>query len=439
MDVLPEGVVAAGTGFDPPGRLGRQRCGFDIAACGRPGTVPASRLRGEGGFCNCRLNFPLHPEPSNRESPASLISTTEELKQLSTRVAQAPWIALDTEADSLHAYPEKLCLIQLAIPGEELLIDPLADLHLEPLWEAMDGRELIFHAADYDLRLIYQGHFFRPAAIFDTMWAARLLGELKFGLNDVLTKYLGITLEKGAQKANWGRRPLTERMIVYALNDVRHLHELESVLRDKLVALGRLEWHRQCCAQLISDCAKADPVDYEQVWRIKGHDRLDPLGLAILRELYWWREEDARRTNRPPFFVLSHDKMSELAEAAARRGEDVALPHFLTPRRRRGVMEAIERGLAVPSEKRPNHVRVKTRRLTRRELLRAEALKERRDARAKELNIDPTIIAARAQLFGLAREDMPGEWDALLPWQRELLQDPPEHGGAVSPETESNE
>lgn len=369
--------------------------------------------------------FLLHPDAIGRESSALLISTTAELQELAGHVRRAPWVALDTEADSLHAYPEKLCLIQLAVPDIEVLVDPLADMHLEPLWEALEKRELIFHAADYDLRLIFQGHYFKPAAIFDTMWAARLLGEPKFGLNDVLTKFLGITLEKGAQKANWGRRPLTERMVTYALNDVRHLRALESALREQLIAKGRLDWHRQLCDQLIHECARAEEIDHSQVWRVKGHDRLDPLGLAIMRELYWWREEDARRTNRPPFFVLSHDKLTEIAAEAARKtAEGFRLPGFLTPKRRRGVEEAIERGLAVPEADRPVHVRVRTRRLTRRELIRAEELRERRDKRAKELEIDPTIIAARAQLFALAREDKPEAWDALLPWQRELLQDP---------------
>lgn len=353
-----------------------------------------------------------------------LISTTAELQQLSAEVRQAPWIALDTEADSLHAYPEKLCLVQLAIPGKEVLVDPLADLHLEPLWDALENRELIFHAADYDLRLIFQGHYFRPAAIFDTMWAARLLGEPKFGLNDVLTKHLGITLEKGAQKANWGRRPLTPRMTEYALNDVRHLHALETALRDQLSQKGRLQWHRQICDQLIHECARADVVDANQVWRIKGHDRLDPLGLAIMRELYWWREEDARRTNRPPFFVLSHEKLSEIAsEAAQKASRSFRLPSFLTPKRRRGIEEAIERGLAVPEDQRPVHIRTRTRRLTRKEIARAEVLRERRDRHAAELGIDPTIIAARAQLFSLAREDTPESWSSLLPWQLELLRD----------------
>lgn len=99
----------------------------------------------------------------------------------------------------LHAYPEKLCLLQVGVPGGEYLVDPLADLHLEPLWDAMDGHSIIFHAADYDLRLLFRGHHFKPARIFDTMLAARLVGEARFGLNDALNTHLGITLEKGSQ------------------------------------------------------------------------------------------------------------------------------------------------------------------------------------------------------------------------------------------------
>jgi ribonuclease D len=376
-----------------------------------PGDRPA-----DGGIPTspaCGLSFTLAP----------LISTTAELNELAARIRESAWVALDTEADSLHAYPEKLCLVQLAIPGHELLVDPLGDLHLEPLWAALDGRELVFHAADYDLRLIYQGHHFRPTAIFDTMWAARLLGESHFGLSDVVSHFLGITLEKGSQKANWGRRPLTERMINYALADVRHLRALEVVLRERLVERGRLEWHQQTCQRLIDECARPEVVDAETVWRIKGHDKLDETGLAVLRDLWYWREEEARRVNRPPFFVLSHEMLSGIAGRAARDGlADLTLPHFLSQRRRRGVLDAAERGLAVAPAERPVHLRPKLRRLTRRELHRADVLRMRRDRHAKELGIDPTIIAAKATIYALAREDGQ-EWDALIPWQRTLLKD----------------
>jgi ribonuclease D len=352
-----------------------------------------------------------------------VISTTEELKELASRIRQSPWVALDTEADSLHAYPEKLCLIQLAITEGSVLVDPLADLHLEPLWEALDQREIIFHAADYDLRLLFQGHHFRPSAIFDTMWAARLLGEGKFGLNDVLTKFLGVTLEKGAQKANWGRRPLTDRMVEYALNDVRYLNELEGVLRQQLQDLGRLDWHRQTCNRLISDCSQPEQVDLDSIWRIKGHDRLDPLGLAILRELWHWREKDAVRTNKPPFFILRHESLSDLAAEAAERGSarNLRLPHYLTYKRRQGVIEAVEQGLHVPESDRPNHIRIRSRRMTKKELDLAEELRVRRDERAADVKIDPTLVASKSTLYALGRKD-PGAWEALLPWQRGFLE-----------------
>ena len=338
------------------------------------------------------------------------------------RVRTAPWVGLDTEADSLHAYPEKLCLVQVSIPGEEVLVDPLADLHLEPLWEALDRHEIILHAADYDLRLLSQGHHFSPSSLFDTMWAARLLGDARFGLNDLLTKYLGVTLEKGSQKANWGRRPLTERMIDYALNDVRYLQELRDCLRSQLLDKDRLHWLEQICRRNIEEAAVSWQRDPDQIWRLKGQDKLDPRGLAVLREVWHWREKDALRTGRPPFFILKHEQLSDIAAAAAEKGthRGLPIPAYLTPRRRDGLVEAVKRGLDLPEDECPTHPKVRTRRMHRAELDEAEDIRIRRDAQAKILGIDPTLIAAKATLFALAREGQP-EWDRLLPWQRDLL------------------
>src|ERR1043166_8261400 len=119
------------------------------------------------------------------------------------------WIALDTEADSLHAYPEKLCLLQISHEKGDELIDPLARMNLARLWPALAPHQLILHGADYDLRLLRKTHQFVPQSIFDNMIASRLLGDREFGLTNLVSKYLGITLEKGSQKADWARRPLT--------------------------------------------------------------------------------------------------------------------------------------------------------------------------------------------------------------------------------------
>jgi len=355
-----------------------------------------------------------------------VISTTAELRELAARVRESEWVALDTEADSLHAYPEKLCLIQVGVPGAEFLVDPLGDLHLEPLWEAMDHHCIIFHAADYDLRLLFRGHHFQPARIFDTMLAARIVGEPRFGLNDVLNAHLGITLEKGSQKANWGRRPLTPAMVDYALNDVRHLHPLRESLQRRLEELGRVEWHRQSCERLIRDCCQPEQVDEDAIWRTKGHDKLGALGLAVLRELWHWREKDALRTGRPPFFILKHEQLAELATAAAetRTHRGLNPPHFLTSKRRAGLLEAVQRGLEIPEERLPRPIRVHSRRMTRAELDVSDRLARVRDLNARDLGIDPTLIASKATLFALGRHD-PEAWSDLMPWQRNLLETPP--------------
>src|SRR5215467_2578783 len=150
----------------------------------------------------------------------------------------ASWVAVDTEADSLHAYPEKICLIQISTVDGDELVDPLARLNLDPLLDALGGHELLMHGADYDLRLLRKHHEFVPKSIFDTMLAARLLGLRQFSLSFLVHTYLGVKLEKGPQKANWALRPLTERMERYARNDTHFLKPLSDQLRAGLEAKG---------------------------------------------------------------------------------------------------------------------------------------------------------------------------------------------------------
>ncbi|MFL3667416.1 MAG: ribonuclease D, partial [Verrucomicrobiota bacterium] len=160
-----------------------------------------------------------------------MIDTQVQLKEFLPELRKSGWVSLDTEADSLHSYPEKLCLLQISLPDTDVLIDPLQNLDMTVLFKALASRELLIHGSDNDLRLMYAAHQFVPSKIFDTMWAARLLGFATFGLNDLLSKLLDITLDKDSQKANWTRRPLTDKMATYALNDSRHLRALTDQLR----------------------------------------------------------------------------------------------------------------------------------------------------------------------------------------------------------------
>src|SRR5579862_604340 len=145
-----------------------------------------------------------------------VIHTQPELNLWLPHLAEESSVAVDTEADSLHAYPEKLCLIQISLRESDVLIDPLAGMDLQPLLALLQGKELILHGADYDLRLLFRTFQFVPNLVFDTMWAARLLGYPEFGLRDLVRHHLGVALEKGPQKMNWARRPLPERMANYA-------------------------------------------------------------------------------------------------------------------------------------------------------------------------------------------------------------------------------
>lgn len=350
-----------------------------------------------------------------------MIDNEEKLTAFLPRLHAADWVAVDTEADSLHAYPEKICLIQISTVSGDNLIDPLAGIDIDPVLDALSGHELIMHGADYDLRLLRKHHEFVPKAIFDTMLAARLLGLRQFSLSHLVEKYLGVKLEKGAQKANWALRPLTERMERYARNDTHYLKSLADQLKDQLQAKSRLAWHAESCARLIVDCTKERPADMDAVWRIKGSHLLGRPALAILRELWQWRESEAISANRPPYFVLSHEALVEIAASAATaRPIEPHLPRHLSERRRGGVLKAVARGLGVAPEEHPKILKSIGRKPSDTERKRFMELQKVRDARAGELDIDPTLIASRGTLSDLAHdwERYEGE---LMGWQKKML------------------
>jgi ribonuclease D len=271
--------------------------------------------------------------------------------------------------------------------------------------------------------LLRKHHEFVPSAIFDTMLAARLMGERLFGLGALVEKWLGAKLDKGLQKADWARRPLPERMEIYARKDTHYLKPLADQLKLELQQQGRLGWHQESCARLIVETSRPPVVDVDSVWRVKGSSRLSRPALAVLRALWQWREREAVAANRPPFFILTHEKLVAIAAAAAaRRPVEPLLPTRLANslRRREGLAEATQAGLQLSADRHPDFLRPKGHRPTDAEMHRYRELKKRRDARAHKLGIDATLIASRATLGELARD-----WDRhapeLMEWQRELL------------------
>jgi ribonuclease D len=348
-----------------------------------------------------------------------LISTAPALADLISAFDGFDPIAVDTEADSLHCYFEKLCLIQISFDQRDILVDPLAGLDLLPLFQVLSSKLLILHGADYDLRLMRRTGFSEPRSVFDTMIAARLTGHQEFSLAALVKQYFSIELVKGSQKANWARRPLSEQMEAYARNDTHFLITLAGILEARLRELGRWEWFEQSCAKAVATARIDKERDAETAWRITGSSDLRDRAAALLRALWLWRDSEARSADRPAFHVLQNDK---LIDAALRldQGLQVSFPHFTSSRHRR-FCAAAEAALALPPEAWPHPIRKPRVRPTPDQERFFARLKTRRDTTATSLQLDPALIAPKATLEQIASDPACAS-SRLLPWQLALLQ-----------------
>jgi ribonuclease D len=327
-------------------------------------------------------------------------------------------IAIDTEADSLHCYREKLCLLQISVPAHDFLVDPLAGLELAPLAAALEGKEIILHGADYDLRLLRRSFNFKPSRVFDTVIASRLLGIREFSLAALLQRHFGVALSKASQKANWAQRPLPARMLEYAIKDTHYLLPLASRLEQELAAAGRLDWFEQSCRRAL-ELAGADRVkDAEEAWRVAGSGKLRGCTAAVLRALWQWRENEAEAADRPPFHILQNRELIQSAEKFA-DGEVPDYRHF-SARRRQAFRDAAHKALQLPESEWPVWRKRFGVRPTLAVVRRTEELKKRRDRVTGPLGLEPAFVASRSALEAIAAEPASAE-SLLVPWQRELL------------------
>ena len=348
-----------------------------------------------------------------------MIETSSALAEFVTRIAGTNRVGVDTEADSLHCYREKVCLVQVGLPDADELVDPLAGLDLSPLLDALSSVEIVMHGADFDLRMLYRLGLGTPSTVFDTMIAARLTGAGRYGYAALVAEHFDVTLPKGLQTANWGRRPLPDKLARYARNDTHYLLPLAERLERRLAELGRLDWLEQSCRRAVAAARVVRERDPQTEWRVRGSHALGPRASAVLRALWHWRENEARTADRPPFHILSNES---LVDAARRfdRAEEVALRGMPSDRRAR-FARAADDALQLDESEWPARAPFRTRtRLTKEQSGRVAALKQRRDRAASELAIDAELIAPRAALERVAIEGGAG-LDALLPWQQDLL------------------
>ncbi len=363
--------------------------------------------------------------PPTMQDAIPFINTPEALADLLVHLRPHARIALDTEADNLHHYETRVCLLQIDAGGKQFLLDTLAGLDLQPLFNVLAPKTLIMHGSDYDLRLLWELAKFQPAEVFDTMLAAQLLGRPRIGLSSLLQELLGLHHPKDSQKSDWSRRPLPEKMYRYAAGDVAHLAALHRMLLKQLKELGRDEWHRQKCRWQIDVATSGFPADHEHAWRLGPSRHWPPRALAALYELWHWREREAKRLDRPPFKVMSNDYIAKLALAVAEGTHQRAfesLPEGLRRGRSRGLTDALQRAVTRDPKTLPRRPPSGDRLppLSGAELARQDKIREHRDQVAQELQIDATLIASRSQIAQLARAPEEAE-RLLLPWQVELL------------------
>ncbi len=224
-------------------------------------------------------------------------------------------VGMDTEADSLHHYFEKVCLIQLSFLGKNYIIDPLAGFSLGEFFEVLSKKELIFHGADYDLRILKKSFGFRPTApVYDTMLAAQVLGYEKIGLAALIERFFGISMSKAGQKADWSQRPLPERLLTYASDDTRYLEAITDALTCDLEKLNRTEWHKECCERAVKTSVLPDRNADKEAWRVKGSFKLGRDALVFVQALWQWRDEEAKKKDRPPFMILHNEDLIALAQ-----------------------------------------------------------------------------------------------------------------------------
>lgn len=345
-----------------------------------------------------------------------MISDPAALSELVAGLQSCDTIAMDTEADSLHCYFEKVCLIQITAAGRNSLVDPLAQLDLQPLLHTAASKRLVFHGADYDLRLLHRIGTFEPRDLFDTMIAARLTGKPALGLAALVKQYFGVELSKASQKANWAIRPLPAQMVDYAHNDTRYLIELASILEGDLKNLGRLGWFTESRDRMVAASRETKERDESTVWRITGSSALSPRAQAVLRILWFWRDAEARAWDRPPFHIIGNDEMLRTAKLVAEGGA------FSTPRmntrRRKSFEVVVNLALQIPEKEWPKTEKPQRRRTTREQQKRFEDLKKTRDRIAGDLGLESSIIAPRGALEAVAADPSS---PALMDWQRQLL------------------
>ena len=355
------------------------------------------------------------------------LDTGAAVEEFTSAIAGVTELALDTEGASFHRFVDRIYLLQLSTRGRHAVIDPLPIGRPDGLGRLLESPdvEVVFHDADYDLRLLSQDYGWRITHIFDTRVAAQLLGYTAFGLAALLERFFDVKLDKKHQRADWSMRPLTADMLDYAAQDTRFLLELKDRMSAELERMGRMGWAREEFG-LLEGTRWADEEPGMSYLKLKGARDLTRRELAVLRELVPWRDGVAGQLDRATFRVVGHEQLLDIARTQPTTrdalGKIKGMPRGVLEQRSSELLDAVQRALALPESALPKFPRgVRWDRDPEFDA-RVSALKTARDEAARRLALDPGVLCSRDRMEAVARRNPAsaaevGEVIELRRWQ----------------------
>lgn len=353
-----------------------------------------------------------------------LVADRDSWERCWQRLRQKSRLAIDLEANSLYAYRERACLIQISIPDADYIVDPIPDYDLSELGDLLEDPriEKVFHAAEYDLILLKRDYGWSLNNLFDTMWAARILGYAQIGLASLLEQHFNIRLSKRFQKANWCHRPLDAAELVYAQMDTHYLLALRDILASELDSQGRAEEAAEIFAEQSQVRLPANGFDPDGFWNLNGTHELKPAQKAALKSLYLFRDQEAKRRNLPPFKICSDRTLLELAEQLPQNLSELEMIHGMSTRQRERYGRRL---LALIAEARQSPPPVQPKRPPRPPdavLNRFDRLHRWRKQRAQSRGVESDVIVSRDALWTIAQQNpvtLPEleALDVLGPWR----------------------
>lgn len=355
-----------------------------------------------------------------------LITTSARWQNCLAHLRDEPRLAVDLEANSMYAYREQVCLIQISTPAYDFIIDPLAGLELGGLGDLLANEEVekVFHAAEYDALMIKREYGWTLAHLFDTMWAVRILGYPDVGLASLTHKLYHVNLDKRHQRANWCQRPLTAPQLAYAQQDTHYLLPLREHLAAELLAAGRWEEAQEIFREQCQVNPADNRFDPDSFWTINGVKTLSRQEQAVLRALYIFRDEEAQRRNYPLFKIFGNKTLLDLAQNVPRTLDDLRAVSGMTAgqiqRYGQRLLQVIEQGQRAQPPSRPHRSKGPSDAVARR----YEKLHLWRKERARARGVESDVILGRQALWEIARvhpqtaEDLL-RIESLGPWRRQ--------------------